>query len=67
MDMSFAVQALSAEWAVQMRGKLEPRVYQVPQEVDAFVASLKLQTMGITIDTLRAEQRKYLDSWEMGT
>jgi adenosylhomocysteinase len=67
MDMSFAVQALSTEWAVQMRGKLEPRVYQVPQEVDAFVASLKLQTMGITIDTLRDEQRKYLDSWEMGT
>jgi adenosylhomocysteinase len=67
MDMSFATQALSTEWSVQNRGQLKHEVYQVPREVDAFVASLKLQTMGITIDALTPEQKKYLESWEMGT
>jgi adenosylhomocysteinase len=67
MDMSFAAQALATEWSVQNKGKLEHKVYQVPREVDEFVASLKLQTMGIAIDTLTAEQKKYLESWEMGT
>jgi adenosylhomocysteinase len=67
MDMSFAAQALSTEWSVAQRGKLEHRVYQVPKEVDQWVANLKLQTMGIAIDTLTDEQRKYLNSWEMGT
>jgi adenosylhomocysteinase len=67
MDMSFAAQALATEWSVKNKGKLEHKVYQVPKEVDEFVASLKLQTMGISIDTLTAEQKKYLDSWEMGT
>jgi adenosylhomocysteinase len=67
MDMSFAAQALATEWSVKNKGKLEHKVHQVPREVDEFVASLKLKTMGISLDTLTAEQKKYLDSWEMGT
>jgi adenosylhomocysteinase len=67
MDMSFAAQALSTEWALSQRGQLAHRVYEVPKAVDQWVANLKLQTMGIAIDTLTNEQRKYLDSWEMGT
>ena len=56
MDMSFAAQALATEWSVKNKGKLEHKVHQVPKAVDEFVASLKLQTMGIAIDTLTAEQ-----------
>jgi adenosylhomocysteinase len=67
MDMSFAAQALATEWSVSQKGQLQPRVYNVPKAVDQWVAALKLQTMGIAIDTLTDEQRKYLDSWEMGT
>ena len=67
MDMSFAAQALATEWSLQMKGKLENKVYNVPKEVDQWVANLKLQTMGIAVDTLTAEQTKYLQSWEMGT
>jgi adenosylhomocysteinase len=67
MDMSFAAQALATEWSVSQKGKLQHKVHNVPKAVDQWVATLKLQTMGITIDTLTAEQRKYLDSWEMGT
>ena len=67
MDMSFAAQALATEWSLQSKGKLENRVYNVPKEVDAWVANLKLSTMGIAIDTLTDEQSKYLQSWEMGT
>ncbi len=67
MDMSFAAQALASEWALKMKGKLEHKVYNVPKEVDQWVANLKLQTMGIAIDTLTPEQVKYLASWEMGT
>jgi len=67
MDMSFAVQALSAEYAVKNAGRLEVKVHPVPAEVDSWVARLKLKSMGIRIDTLTAEQRKYLASSEMGT
>ena len=67
MDMSFAAQALATEWAIKNQDDLEHRVYQVPKEVDQWVANLKLQTMGIAIDTLTEEQAKYLQSWEMGT
>jgi adenosylhomocysteinase len=67
MDMSFAAQALATEWSIKQRGVLEHRVYNVPRAVDQWVAALKLQTMGISIDTLTDEQRKYLESWEMGT
>jgi len=67
MDMSFANQALAAEWVVQNRGKLEPRVYPVPVEIDKDVARLKLHAMGVEIDELTAEQDHYLHSWEQGT
>ena len=67
MDMSFANQALCLEYMVKQRGKLEPRVYSVPEEIDQQVARLKLQAMGIMIDTLTEEQEKYLHSWEEGT
>jgi adenosylhomocysteinase len=67
MDMSFAAQALATEWSITQKGKLEHKVYNVPKAVDQWVAALKLQTMGITVDTLTPEQVKYLASWEMGT
>ena len=67
MDMSFANQALSAEWVVANRGQLEPRVYPVPVEIDKDVARLKLRAMGVEIDELTAEQERYLRSWEQGT
>jgi len=67
MDMSFAVQALATEWALQQKGQLAAKVYNVPAEIDAWVAKLKLQSMGVGIDTLTAEQVKYLASHDMGT
>jgi adenosylhomocysteinase len=67
MDMSFANQALSVEWIVGQRGKLEPGVHAVPSEIDAEVARLKLRAMGVEIDELTAEQEEYLRSWEQGT
>ena len=66
MDMSFANQALAVEWVTQNRG-LEVGVYPVPPEIDAEVARLKLQAMGIEIDTLTKEQETYLSSWQEGT
>jgi adenosylhomocysteinase len=67
MDMSFANQALCSEHVVNNQGKLQPEVYPVPHEIDAEIARLKLAAMGIAIDTLTAEQEKYLTSWESGT
>lgn len=67
MDMSFANQALSAEYVAQHHGELKAQVYSVPHEIDAEIARLKLAAMGIKIDTLTAEQEKYLTSWEEGT
>ena len=67
MDMSFANQALSAEFVVQNAGKLEPKVYVVPEEIDREIARLKLETMGIEIDSLTDEQAEYLASWSEGT
>lgn len=67
MDMSFANQALAAEFVVKNHKKLERRVYVVPEKIDAEIAKLKLRSMGTKIDTLTAEQKKYLASWEMGT
>jgi adenosylhomocysteinase len=58
MDMSFAVQALATEWAIKQKGKLSAKVYNVPAEIDAWVAKLKLQSMGVSIATLTAEQVK---------
>lgn len=67
MDMSFANQALSAEFVVKNHDKLQRRVYVVPEKIDAEIARLKLKSMGTTIDRLTPEQKKYLASWEMGT
>jgi len=67
MDMSFANQSLASEYAVKHRGRLEKKVYRVPHAIDAEIARLKLESMGVKIDTLTEEQRKYLESWEMGT
>ena len=67
MDMSFANQALSAEYMIKNYKKLEKKVYPVPVDIDKNIAGLKLKAMGITIDKLTAEQKKYLSSWEMGT
>jgi adenosylhomocysteinase len=67
MDMSFANQALSAEYMVKNADKLEKKVYAVPSEIDAEIARIKLEAMGATIDTLTEEQVKYLNSWEEGT
>ena len=67
MDMSFANQALATEYAIQQASSLEHRVYPVPQEIDEEIARLKLATMGAEIDTLTAEQEKYLASWDEGT
>jgi len=67
MDMSFANQALSAEWVVKNADGLKPAVYPVPAEIDSEVARLKLRAMGIEIDELTNEQETYLKSWEMGT
>jgi adenosylhomocysteinase len=67
MDMSFANQALSAEWVVKQRGSLEPRVYEVPRDIDREVARLKLHAMGVEIDVLTDEQEEYLRSWTEGT
>ena len=67
MDMSFANQALSAEHLVVNEKKLEIGVYPVPHDIDAEIARLKLQAMGMHIDTLTDEQHKYLTSWESGT
>ncbi len=67
MDMSFANQALSAEYILKNASKLEKKVYPVPKEIDNEIARLKLDGLGIKIDKLTAEQQKYLASWEMGT
>ncbi|MBI3040192.1 MAG: adenosylhomocysteinase [Chloroflexi bacterium] len=67
MDMSFANQALCLEYIVKNRGKLTPRVYPVPEEIDKQVARLKLNSMGIEIDSLTLKQKQYLASWQEGT
>jgi adenosylhomocysteinase len=66
MDMSFADQALCAEY-IAKTPKLTPKVFPVPKEIDEKVAELKLKTMNINIDELTSEQKKYLSTWEMGT
>jgi len=67
MDMSFSNQALCLEYLLKNKGKLEARVYPVPEEIDKKVAELKLKSMGISIDCLSPGQEKYLSSWEEGT
>jgi adenosylhomocysteinase len=67
MDMSFANQALSAEYLVKSQGKLAPGVYPVPTDLDKEIARLKLQAMGFSIDSLTADQLEYINSWTSGT
>ncbi|HET6497913.1 MAG TPA: adenosylhomocysteinase [Coriobacteriia bacterium] len=67
MDMSFANQALSAEYMAAHHASMGPGVYPVPRDIDESIAALKLATMGVTIDTLTEEQRRYLASWQEGT
>jgi adenosylhomocysteinase len=67
MDMSFANQALGAEFMVRNAAKLENHVYPIPSEIDREIARLKLAAMGVTIDRLSPEQEKYLNSWQEGT
>jgi adenosylhomocysteinase len=67
MDMSFANQALSAEYLRHNAKSLQKQVYRVPEEIDREIARLKLETMGVQIDRLSAEQSHYLASWQEGT
>ncbi len=67
MDLSFANQALSAEYILHNHDKLENQVYTIPENIDLEIARLKLQSMGIRIDVLTEEQKKYLASWKIGT
>ena len=67
MDMTFANQALSVEYAVRHGGGLERRVYVVPDEIDTEIARLKLRTLGLEIDQLTLEQERYLATWDEGT
>lgn len=67
MDMSFANQALACEWFVGQKTRLAPKVYQLPEKLDKMVARLKLAAMGVTLDKLTVEQKKYLSGWSEGT
>jgi adenosylhomocysteinase len=67
MDMSFANQALAAEYIQKFGRELEPKVYDVPKEIDTAIAQLKLETMGIRIDSMTKEQEKYVRGWSEGT
>ncbi|MBI1754882.1 adenosylhomocysteinase, partial [Candidatus Azambacteria bacterium] len=67
MDMSFATQALASAWVVVNKEKLEPRVYDIDPAIEKRVADMKLASMGVGIDTLTPEQKKYLESWREGT
>ena len=67
MDMSFANQALAAEYLIENHKELKKQVYPVPKNIDQEIARLKLQGIGVPIDKLTKEQKKYLASWEMGT
>ncbi|MEQ8974081.1 MAG: adenosylhomocysteinase [Coleofasciculus sp. C1-SOL-03] len=67
MDMSFANQALACEYLVQHKGKLEPGLHSIPTEIDKEIGRLKLQAMGISLDTLTTEQVEYMNSWTSGT
>ncbi len=67
MDMSFANQALAAEYMIKNHSSLTPNVYTVPEDIDNEIARLKLEAMGVKIDLLTPEQAKYLSQWEEGT
>ena len=67
MDMSFANQALAAEYLAKNKGDLQPGLHSIPDEVDQEIAALKLKAMGIEIDELTADQKIYMNSWTVGT
>lgn len=67
MDMSFSTQALASEWVVKNKGNLKMQVYDIAKEIEGYVSNLKLNSMGVKIDILTEEQKKYLSSWEEGT
>ncbi|MEE9115759.1 MAG: adenosylhomocysteinase, partial [Thermoplasmata archaeon] len=67
MDMSFSIQALSAEYLLKNHGKLENRVYEVPRHIDERVARIELEHMGVNIDKLTKEQKDYISGWGEGT
>jgi adenosylhomocysteinase len=67
MDMSFATQALASAWVVAHKGTLTPKVYDISPDIEKRVADLKLASMGVSIDVLTPEQKKYLESWQEGT
>ena len=67
MDLSFANQALAAEFFVKNKGKLKNDIYTIPEDQDIEIAQLKLESMGISIDQLTKEQKHYLSSWNEGT
>jgi adenosylhomocysteinase len=67
MDMSFSNQALAAEWLLGNEGKLDAKVYRLPEYLDGEVARIKLESLGGGLETLTPEQEEYLGSWEMGT
>jgi adenosylhomocysteinase len=65
MDMSFAVQAMSALYILENKGKLAPKVFNIPDDIDQKIAARKLESMGVRIDSLTDEQKKYLGSWQV--
>ncbi len=67
MDMSFSTQALAAEFCLENKGKLKARVYDVPKQIEDIISKMKLKSMGIRVDGLTLEQKKYMESWRMGT
>jgi adenosylhomocysteinase len=67
MDLSFALQALSAQYLAEHGRELTPGVHEVPRAIDEQVAQLKLASLGLSIDVLTEAQKKYLCSWDMGT
>ncbi len=67
MDMSFANQALGMEYLLRNSDSLDNQVHTIPEDIDREIARLKLEAMGVKIDTLTPEQSKYLESWEEGT
>jgi adenosylhomocysteinase len=67
MSLSFCGQALACKYLAENKDNLEPRVYQLPEEIDTYISGLQLDAMGVEIDELTEEQKKYLGSWEMGT
>jgi adenosylhomocysteinase len=67
MDMSFANQAMAAEWLIARADQLEPAIYTLPEELDRQVATIKLGTMGCGLEVLTEEQKHYLASWQEGT